>query len=158
MLTTLDLSTLWWLLAAAVLIVEMLTGTVYLLLIAAAFVAAALAAYGGAAPTPQILIAAIIGSALVLAWWRVRKTRRGTALAPEADPELNLDIGQTVTVEAWEADGTAHVMHRGARWTAMQQQAAGASDATGVTGVTSVPGLYRIVALDGSRLVVAPLA
>jgi len=152
----LDLSTLWWLLAAVVLIVEMLTGTVYLLLIAAAFVAAALAAYGGVAPTPQILIAAVIGSALVLAWWRVRASaRRARAAAqPEAaaDPDMNLDIGQTVVVEVWELDGTAAVMHRGARWTVI----AGRPDGT-PTGMPGVTGPHRIVAMAGSRLVVAPL-
>ena len=150
-------STLWWLLAGIAVVAELLTGTVYLLLIGAGFVAAALVAHGGLSLPLQTVVAAVVGSALVLLWWRVRAPTRRAAVAPQASRDLNLDIGQTVQVDAWSADGSASVMHRGARWTVVAE-APSAPPAT-LDGQTMRhrPGLYRIVALSGSSLVVTPL-
>lgn len=144
----LALSTFWWLLAGLSVIAEMLTGTVYLLLIGAGMVAAALSAHLGFGLTVQIFTAAFIGSALVFFWWRVRAPARRAALDVQSSPDLNLDIGQTVQVDHWGADGTASVMHRGARWSVVPQNPVGAVRA---------PGLHRIVALAGSSFVVVPV-
>ena len=143
----LALSTFWWLLAGLAVIAEMLSGTVYLLLIGAGMVAAALAAHLGFGLTVQIVTAAVVGSALVFFWWRVRAPARRATLAAQSNPDLNLDIGQTVVVDAWSADGTASVMHRGARWNVVPENPVGA---------VLVPGTHRIVALVGSTFVVAP--
>ncbi|QHI96826.1 NfeD family protein [Xylophilus rhododendri] len=142
-------STFWWLLAALAIISELLTGTVYLLLIGAGFVAAALASYAGLSVTAQTVVAAAVGAVLVLLWWRIRAPQRRAALAAQASPDLNLDIGQTVHVEAWSAEGTASVMHRGARWTVVAEDGAAAPHA---------PGSWRIVAVVGSSFVVSPAA
>jgi len=144
----LALSTFWWLLAGVAVIAEMLSGTVYLLLIAAGLAAAALAAHLGFGLTVQIVTAAVIGSGLVLFWWRVRAPARRAGLAAQADPDLNLDIGQTVLVDYWTADGTASVMHRGARWRVEPENPVGS---------VPMPGPHRIVALVGSTFVVVPL-
>ena len=148
-------SSFWWLLAGLAVIAEMLTGTVYLLLIGAGFVAAALAAHLGLAPTLQIMLAALVGAALVFGWWRIRAPARRAAVSAQTDASLNLDIGQTVMVDHWSADGTASVMHRGARWTVLAQGGAGA--ASGATAALPAPAPYRIVALSGSAFVVAPI-
>ena len=61
--------------------------------------------------------------------------------------DVNLDIGQTVHVRAWGADGTAHVSYRGANWAA----------SFGGEG-TPAPGQHAIVAVRGNQLVLAPRA
>jgi hypothetical protein len=53
-----------------------------------------------------------------------------------------LDLGATVEVDAWDAMGTAQVKHRGAGWTAVL-----------APGQTATPGVYRIQAMAGNRLV-----
>jgi hypothetical protein len=53
-----------------------------------------------------------------------------------------LDLGARVEVEAWDALGTAQVKHRGAAWTAEL-----------APGQTATPGIYRIQAMVGNRLV-----
>jgi membrane protein implicated in regulation of membrane protease activity len=146
-------SSFWWLLAGLAVIAEMLTGTVYLLLIGAGFVAAALAAHLGLAPTVQIVLAAMVGAALVFGWWRIRAPARRATVSAQTDASLNLDIGQTVMVDHWGADGTASVMHRGARWTVVTQGA----ETGDIAAALPAPAAYRIVALSGSAFVVEPI-
>ncbi|WPB58868.1 NfeD family protein [Xylophilus sp. GOD-11R] len=143
------LSTWWWILAGLAVVAELLTGTVYLLLIGAGMVAGALAAHAGLALTTQIVIAAVVGAGLVAVWWRIRAPARRAAEPPQANADLNLDIGQTVHIDIWSAEGAASVMHRGARWTAVPVDRQAPAPA---------PGAYRIVAIEGASLVVAPLA
>ena len=57
------------------------------------------------------------------------------------------DVGQTVTVTKWSAEGTAQVMYRGASWTAQA-----------IPGAALTPGLWRIVEVNGARLVIAPIS
>ncbi len=136
--------TFWWVLAGVAVVAELLTGTLYLLLVATGFAAAALAAHAGAAVPVQTVLAAAIGLAAVLALRQVRR-RRPPGPPPEANPDLNLDIGQTVQVDAWEPDGTASVMHRGARWTAVP-----------ATPGPLPAGAWRVREIIGSRLVIEP--
>jgi membrane protein implicated in regulation of membrane protease activity len=133
-------STLWWLLAGAAVVLELLSGTVYLLLIGIAFAAAAIAAYLGLNLTAQLLVAAVAGVALVLAWSRYRS--RSRRQSSQANPDLNLDVGEILQVNAWDADGTALVHYRGAQWTAIARP-----------GSTPTPGLHRIAEITGNRLV-----
>ncbi|MCY7317812.1 MAG: NfeD family protein [Ramlibacter sp.] len=133
--------TVWWLLTGAAVAVELLTGTFYLLMLAIGLAAAAVAAHLGLSQTSQFITAAVIGGGAVLACYLVRdKTRAGPV---SANRDVNLDVGETVQVAAWNPDGTAHVKYRGADWTVAL--APGSLDA---------PGLYRVREVVGSRLVV----
>ena len=137
---------IWWLLAGAAVAVELMTGTFYLLMLAAGLVAGALAATLGIALTGQMLTAGVIGGGAVAAWRWGR--RQGPApLAARFNPDVNLDIGETVHVLRWSADGTASVQFRGAHWTAI------AAD----PGEPSSPGNFRIKEMRGNRLVIEPL-
>jgi len=140
-----DASTLWWLAAGAAVVAELLTGTFYLLMLAIGLVAGALAAHLGAAPPAQIVAAALVGAAAVAACYGVR--RRHPKSPPAAsNRDVNLDVGETVTVQAWSADGTAQVKYRGAQWTVALQPGTAPADA--------LPGPYRVVEVVGSRLIV----
>lgn len=137
------LSTYWWLLAGAAVIAELLTGTVYLLLIGLGFCFAALAAYLGLPLPLQMVVAAVVGAGAVLLW-RAIKRRQPAGPAPAANPNVNLDVGETVQIAQWEPDGTAFVHYRGARWTAIPRPGA-------LPGST---GAHRIAEVVGNRLVV----
>ena len=78
----------------------------------------------------KLMLAAL--SAATLAAW---------ALPAQANPDVNLDIGSTVQVPQWQADGTARVPYRGSSW-----------DARHVGGGAPQPGLHVIRAVDGTRL------
>lgn len=134
--------TLWWLAAGAAVIAELLTGTFYLLMTGVGLAAGAVAAHLGAPPTAQVTVAAVAGGVAVLLCWSVRR-RRPPPPDSTANPDLNLDIGQTVHVTEWQPDGTAHVHYRGANWHArLQFPQAGAA-----------PGKYHIRAIEGSELI-----
>lgn len=139
---TLDFAaaTPWWVLAALLVLAELTTGTFFLLMLAGAAGAGALAAQAGAGLSGQLLAAAVAGGLGVLGWqrWRARQP----APAPQANRDLNLDIGEVVEVPAWTEDGRAEVQHRGASW---QARHAGPDSPR--------PGPHIIVALEGNRLV-----
>ena len=135
-------STIWWLLAGVAVGVELVTGTFYLLMLAAGLVAAALAAHLGATVTVQLAVAAVVGGGSVLAW-RAYRQRAPSTLPAGANHDVNLDIGETVHVEAWEPDGTGAVKYRGAQWQVAL-----------MPGAAPLPGSYVIVEVVGNRLVV----
>ena len=112
----LSLSTWWWIVAGALAAAELATGTFYLLMVAIGCAAGALAAHTQLGFFPQAVVAAAVGGGLVLAWHRkrLRDPRRG--VAPAANPDINLDIGEQVHVDGWNADGTARVPYRGSAW------------------------------------------
>mgnify|MGYP002137430483 CR=1 FL=1 len=132
-----DNPTLWWLIAGGLVVAELLSGTFYLLMLSLGAVAAALTAYAGASVTWQIVTAAAVGGAAAVLW-HLKKPLNNDA----QDSNVHLDIGETVSVEAWDAQGHTQVKHRGAQWTAVWT----ASQAP-------EPGLHRIVEITGSRLV-----
>jgi membrane protein implicated in regulation of membrane protease activity len=132
-----------WLAAAGVLVIlELFTGTFYLLMIAIGLGVGALAALLGAGGPAQTIAAAAVG---VLATALLHRSRFGRPSRTEAtrDRNVNLDIGQRVTVPAWD-NGRARVMYRGALWDVELGQ-----------GATPQAGEFRIVEVQGSRLVVA---
>lgn len=135
-------STVWWLLAGGAVVVELMTGTFYLLMLAIGLAAGALAAHAGAALTLQLVVAAAIGGGAVAAWHVVRD-RRAPAAPAAANPDVNLDIGETLMVDSWRSDGTAQVRYRGATWTVAH-----------LPGVAPTTGLHRVREVVGSRLVV----
>ena len=133
----------YWLIGAGALIVaELFIGTFYLLMIALGLLAGALAAWLGASGALQTLIAALVGIAATVLLRRSRYARPGRGQAAN-DPSVNLDIGGRVTVTQWN-ERRARVMYRGALW-----------DVELAAGSDPAPGDYRIVEVDGNRLIVA---
>lgn len=132
-----------WLVAAGVLVVlELFTGTFYLLMIAIGLAVGGVVALFGAGAPVQTIAAALVG---VLATALLHRSRFGRPARSDAarDRNVNLDIGQRVTVPGWD-NGRARVMYRGALWDVELGQ-----------GAIPQAGDFRIVEVQGSRLVVA---
>jgi membrane protein implicated in regulation of membrane protease activity len=138
-------STLWWLATGGVIVAELLSGTFYLLMLGVGCAAGALAAHLGWSLTPQIVTAALVGGGAVIAW-HMRQMGSNTEAPAQSNVNVNLDIGESVQIDAWNADGTADVHYRGARWTAIHR-----------TGVVPVTGAHRVAELVGNRLLVDKL-
>jgi membrane protein implicated in regulation of membrane protease activity len=135
-----SITTWWWLACLALVGAELVTGTFYLLMAALGLAAGALLSYADTTLTQQITVAALVSAGAVVSWHAYRlRTRQ----AHDNDP---MDVGQTVNVTAWQADGTARVHHRGADWTALPAP----GHAAGTLGV------HTITAVDGARLRIAP--
>ena len=113
-------STIWWVLAGITVAAELLIGSFYLLMLSLGMAAGAIAAQGGSPLTVQLVVAAGVGGAAVLLWRRI-KQGRGAELEAQSNPNVNLDIGALVTVDAWASDGSAQVHYRGANWTALHR-------------------------------------
>ena len=81
-------------------------------------------------------------------WWPGAVTRKHQppALPAGANRDVNLDVGETLQIEAWNADGTSSARYRGADLERLPD-----------ARVPSGPGMYRIVEVIGSRLVVEKL-
>jgi membrane protein implicated in regulation of membrane protease activity len=107
-------STWWWIAAGVLVAGELATGTFYVLMLAIGCVFGALAGYAQISFLAQVAVAAVVGGVAVIAW--DRKRRRDTGLSPAANPAINLDIGEQVQVDGWNADGTARVPYRGSAW------------------------------------------
>lgn len=141
----LSASTWWWLVAGLLVVAELSVGSFYLLMLALGCVAGALAAHLGAGYPTQLFSAGLVGAGTT-ALWHFRRARAPRSAPVESNRDANLDIGQTLLVDAWDAQGTARVGYRGSTWTA-QFRGAG----------TPAPGPHVIVAVQGNRLVVAPV-
>ncbi|HEY7788356.1 MAG TPA: NfeD family protein [Casimicrobiaceae bacterium] len=129
---------LWWILATLLIGAELVTGTFYLLAVGIAFAFGGVAAFGGASAPLQLLTAgvlAVVGTMIAHRW----RLRRG-----EPPPLPGLDIGQSVDVESWRADGTARVVYRGTHW-----------DGVVASAETQRQRTMYIVATRGSTLVLA---
>ena len=134
----------WFVLASALIVAELFTGTFYLLMISLGFAVGGLAALAGADLTLQLIVGAAVGIAATVIlsrthWGRMR--RPGDALR---NPDVFLDIGQTVYVNEWK-QGRTRLDYRGARWDAVLE-----------TGADPVSGDMVIRAVYGSTLVLAP--
>jgi membrane protein implicated in regulation of membrane protease activity len=107
---------IWWILATILAGAEMLTGTFYLLAVGIAFAFGGVAAWVGAEPPLQLLTAgvlAVVGT-MIAHRWRLRRSQ---------PPQPDLDIGQSVRVQNWHADGTARVDYRGTQWNGVAESA-----------------------------------
>lgn len=138
--------TVWIALAGVLVILEMFTGTFYLLMISLGMAAGGLAALAGVSTSVQLILAAVIG---LVATYVLHRSKLGkiSRIKAASDPNVNLDIGQTVVVEKWQNVGgemnTARVMYRGAMWDVDLQP-----------GIVARPGTFVIREVRGSRLVV----
>ena len=138
-------STLWWVITGLLVAAELATGTFCLLMLAIGGLAGALTAHAGTDQYTQMIVAAVVGAAAVFACYWVRRRRPGDP-SPRADRSVNLDVGEVVQIEHWNADGTAQIRYRGAQWTAVYRGAAAPQ-----------AGRHRVVELEGSRLLVEPV-
>jgi membrane protein implicated in regulation of membrane protease activity len=139
-------ATLWWLATGILVAAELITGTFYLLMLALGLAAGALAAHAGLSSVSQVVIAAGIGGGAALAWHFLRP-RAAAGQDAGTNPDVNLDIGETVQVESWSPDGSTHIKYRGAQWLAVPRD--GSSRATGA---------HRIVEVRGSQLILEKIA
>lgn len=137
----------WLGLAGGLVILEIFTGTFYLLMIAFGMLAGASAAWVGLSNPLQMLCVAIVGVTGVLVL-RLRRRGRGAEVDAAADPNVNIDIGQSVRVDQWlgAAPGpyVARVAYRGAQW-----------DVELEAGAQPLPGTFVIREMRGSRLLVS---
>ena len=133
-------STGWWLAAGVLVAAELATGTFYLLMLALGAAAGALAAHAGLQLTWQIGTAAVVGASAVVVW-HLRRSRQPAAAPASTNPDVNLDVGGTVQVPAWGADGCARIAYRGSHW-----------EARHVGPGHAAPGLHVIRAVEGNRL------
>jgi membrane protein implicated in regulation of membrane protease activity len=110
-----SLATVWWVVTGVLVAVELATGSFYLLMLALGAAAAAIAAHLGLNSNVQLLVGAVVGAGAVAAW---HFKRRGTpaGLSAAEDRDVNLDIGETVQVSDWDAQGSGSTQYRGSRW------------------------------------------
>lgn len=135
-----DNATIWWIAAGALVAVELMTGTFYLLMLAIGVVAAAITAHTGASLTNQMVVGALVGGLAAVLWRSYRLKNPAHAKASEATQQM--DVGETVLVQAWDEQGLTRVQYRGADWTALP-----------APGQDMALGPYRIQAINGNRLV-----
>lgn len=134
-------STIWASAAGVAVILELFTGTFYLLMIAVGLFAGAVVAYYGGGFGMQAVLAGVVAA---VATELLRRTRSNTPRElPGRDPNVNIDIGQLIKVDAWQ-DRSARVSYRGAQW-----------DVDLAPGAQARAGEFRIVEVRGSRLILA---
>lgn len=129
---------IWWILAACLVVAELVTGTFHLLAVGVAFAIGGLAALAGWSFEIQLLVAGVVA---MIGLYAASRWRPGRNSPP---PDLGIDVGQPVRVQAWNPDGSARVYYRGTLW----QAEAAAPD------VPRADTMY-IVALRGSTLVIS---
>lgn len=141
---------IFWLAAAGVIVIlEIFSGTFYLLMIAIGVASGGAVAWFGGSPELQLIVAGAVG---VTATWLLRRSRLGKIHKTDSgrDPNVNLDIGQTVHVGSWqhvENDrAVARISYRGAQW-----------DAELTDKSSAEPGNFVIKEIRGSRLILTRL-
>jgi membrane protein implicated in regulation of membrane protease activity len=110
-----SLATVWWIVAAVLVAVELATGSFYLLMLALGAAAGALAAHLGLDLNAQLAVGAIVGAGSVVAW-HLNRQRAPAAPSAAENRDVNLDIGETIIVDDWDAQNAGHTQYRGARW------------------------------------------
>ena len=108
-------STWWWLATGALVAAELATGTFYLLMLALGTLAGAAASHAGAGMAAQWAAAALVGAGTT-GLWHWKRSRQPAATPSARNSDVNIDIGQSVHVSEWAADGSARVQYRGSSW------------------------------------------
>jgi membrane protein implicated in regulation of membrane protease activity len=139
-----DHPTAWWILAGFFVAMELASGTFYLLMLAIGAVAGALAAHAGLQPPLHWVAFTLVGGGAVIALYLSRRLF-GKRTAEEVRND-NLDLGATVDVSGWSADGLARVHYRGSDWSARS-----------VRRGPLHTGPHRIAGQDGNVLLIEPL-
>jgi membrane protein implicated in regulation of membrane protease activity len=140
----------WWILTAVLVVLELLTGTFYLLVLALGCAGGGVAALAGIGISGQIGITALVCMA---GWAYLRKRQKQKSLTmptPASDSAVNLDVGETLDVLAWQENRTCEVRYRGSVWQAEL--------AAGVDLTAALPGRYVIEQVISNRLVLSPVA
>lgn len=132
---------IWFGIAGILVIAEIFSGTFYLLMIAAGALAGGVAALAGLVFALQMAIAAMVG-AITIFLLRKSSFAKKRRLSAARDPNVNLDIGQTVYVAQWQGNH-ARALYRGAMW-----------DIELMPGETAVAGTFIIDEIRGSHLIV----
>jgi len=139
----------WLVMAGVVVLMELFTGTFYLLMFAIGLGAGAVAAWFGFSLTEQLIVAALVGSVATISLRRSRFGKRSPVDAAR-DPNVNLDIGQTLQISEWQSHAgakyTTRSMHRGAQW-----------DVEYAGSTVPSPGTFKIIEIRGSQLIVEPV-
>ena len=138
-------SYVWFSLAVLLIIAELMTGTFYLLMVALGLAAGGMAALGGLPFPAQAALAALVSVIAILLLRRSRFGKMRRAGSTARNPDVNLDIGEEVSVTQWGADRRARTLYRGAEW-----------DVELAANQPLTPGRFRIVELRGNTLIVAP--
>ena len=110
-------ATFWWIAAGVMVAAELATGSFYLLMLAVGAAAGAVAAHLNLGLAGQMLVSALVGGAAVFVLHQCR-ARAPKAAPASSNPDVNLDIGQSVQVDAWSTAGLTQVQYRGAAWRA----------------------------------------
>lgn len=138
---------IWFGMAGILVVFEMFTGTFYLLMIAIGFAAGGIVAVLAGSFSMQLVATAVVG---IMATYGLRRSKWGKTAKRNAqrDPNVNLDIGQSLVVDKWSGNEggvrTSRVMYRGAMW-----------DVELEAGADARPGRHVIREVRGNRLVVA---
>lgn len=139
-----DNPTAWWIFAGILVALELASGTFYLLMLSLGAVAGALAAHAGLGPTLHWVAFAVVGGGAVGGLYLARR-RFGKRTTEDARHD-NLDLGATVEVMQWSAEGDTRVHYRGSDWPARC-----------VRHGTFKIGPHRIAGQDGNVLLLDPL-
>ena len=137
---------MWMGLAGMMIVLEMFTGTFYLVMVGIGMAAGGVTALAGGGGSAQLVVASFVG---ILATYALHRSKFGKVSRADAarDPNVNLDIGQTVLVNEWRMVGglhTSRAMYRGAMW-----------DIELHDGASAQPGPFVIREIRGNRLIVA---
>ena len=138
----------WTILAGVVVMLDLFSGTFYLLMVAIGLSAGALIAWLGGVLEQQLIVAALVGSVATVL---LRRSQLGgrQKLSASCDPDVNPDIGQLINITDWHASApgrhTARAMYRGAQW-----------DVEFLGSGVVQPGMFKIVEVQGSQLIVQP--
>ena len=76
------------------------------------------------------------------------RARLPAQVESQRNQNVQIDVGNVVMVDAWQADGTAQVQYRGAPWSARLDAGQGKGQA----------GAHSIVAMQGNALVLKAVA
>jgi membrane protein implicated in regulation of membrane protease activity len=137
---------IWWILAGGLVILEIFSGTFYLLMLAIGLAVGGIAGWLGWGLSGQLVAASVCGISATLL---LRRSKIGRPQRSDAarDPNVNIDIGQTLHVDSWNTligeAPAARVMYRGAMW-----------DIRLAPDTPALPGSFVISEIRGSHLIV----
>ena len=134
----------WFSVAGILVVIEIFTGSFFLLMIALGMAAGGIVAWLGFPVSVQLFVAGIVGFAGTIV---LRMSRLARKKNHALDPNVNFDIGNTLSVDEWESvsngANVSRVAYRGAMW-----------DVELESGAEAIPGLFVIREVRANRLIV----